>query len=82
MVNFTVDIEIDEEFLKVLQDYESGYTLDSEYFEALDKQDIENEIIYRGGLLEGGFYQHYPLSPTEKGYMVLELIKNKKFSIK
>jgi hypothetical protein len=37
-----------------------------------DKQNIEKEMYWDLGLLEGGFYQHYPLSPTPLGRFILE----------
>ena len=66
-MKFTSEIEIDDEYLKVLLDDRNGYELNDEYFNLTDKQDIEYEMLYNEGLLEGGFYQHYPLSPTPLG---------------
>lgn len=69
---FKTEIEIDDEHLKVLLDYHNGYDLDDEYFNLLDRQDIEHEMCYEKGLLEGGFYQHYSLSPTDLGRLILD----------
>lgn len=70
-MNFLSEIEIDDEHLKVLLDYQNRYDLDDEYFNLMDKQDIEKEMLYDEGLLEGGFYEHYPLSPTRLGHFIL-----------
>lgn len=67
------EIEIKNEHLKVLLDYHNGYELDDEYFNLMDRQDIEEEMHYNEGLLEGGFYQCYPLSPTPLGRFILDL---------
>lgn len=72
-MKFSADIEVDDEFLEVLLDCHKNYSLDSEYFEMGNKQDIEKEMVWDEGLLEGGFYQHYPLSPTPVGRMILDL---------
>ena len=77
-MKFVSEIEIDEEHLKVLLDYHNGYELNDEYFNLTDKQHIEEEMYWRKGLLEGGFYKHYPLSPTPLGSFILSLY-NKKF---
>ena len=71
-MKFTSEIEIDEQHLKVLLDYQNRYDLDDEYFNLTDKQSIEKEMYWDLGLLEGGFYQHYPLSPTPLGRFILE----------
>jgi hypothetical protein len=71
-MKFTSEIEIDEQHLKVLLDYQNRYELDDEYFNLTDKQNIEKEMYWDLGLLEGGFYQHYPLSPTPLGRFILE----------
>jgi hypothetical protein len=71
-MKFTSEIEIDEQHLKVLLDYQNRYDLDDEYFNLTDKQNIEKEMYWDLGLLEGGFYQHYPLSPTPLGRFILE----------
>jgi hypothetical protein len=71
-MKFTSEIEIDEQHLKVLLDYQNRYDLDDEYFNLTDKQDIEKEMYWDLGLLEGGFYQHYPLSPAPLGRFILE----------
>lgn len=74
-MRFQCEIEIDDEHLQVLVDYHNGYSLDSEYFEMTGRQDVENEMYM---YLEGGFYQHYPLSPTPLGQFVLDkYLKNK-----
>ena len=70
-MKFTSEIEIDDEYLKVLLDDRNGYELNDEYFNLTDKQDIEYEMLYNEGLLEGGFYQHYPLSPTTLGRFII-----------
>ena len=76
-MKFTSEIEIDDEHLKVLLDYHSGYELNDEYFNLTDKQEIEREMCYDVGLLEGGFYQHYPLEPTGLGRFILsQYLKN------
>jgi len=76
-MKFVSEIEIDDEYLKVLMDYVNNYELDSEYFELTDKQDIEREM-YNLGFLEGGFYQHYPLSPTPLGkFIIQQFLKTK-----
>jgi hypothetical protein len=72
-MKFKAEIEIKNEHLKVLLDYHNQYWLDDEYFNLMDRQDIEEEMTYKEGLLEGGFYQHYPLSPTPLGSFILEL---------
>ena len=72
-MKFKAEIEIHHEHLKVLLDYHNRYELDDEYFNLMDRQDIEEEMTYKEGLLEGGFYQHYPLSPTPLGSFILEL---------
>lgn len=76
-MKFVSEIEIDDEHLKVLLDYDNGYDLNDEYFNLTNKQDIEQEMYWDLGLLEGGFYQHYPLSPTSMGRFILERYKNK-----
>lgn len=76
-MKFKTEIEIDEEHMKVLIDYQNGYDLDDEYFNVADKQDIEKEMYWDLGLLEGGFYQHYPLSPTPLGRFILEQYKKR-----
>ena len=64
-MKFISEIEIEQEYLDVLIDYyEKRYDLDDEYFNLTDKQEIEREMCYELELLEGGFYQNYPLSPT------------------
>ena len=70
-MKFTSEIEIDDEYLKVLLDDRNGYELNDEYFNLTDKQDIEYEMLYNEGLLEGGFYQHYPLSTTPLGRFII-----------
>ena len=72
-MKFKAEIEIHHEHLKVLLDYHNGYSLDDEYFNLMDRQDIEEEMCYKEGLLESGFYQHYPLSPTPLGRFILDL---------
>lgn len=72
-MKFKAEIEIKNEHLKVLLDYHNGYSLDDEYFNLMDRQDIEEEMAYNEGLLDGGFYQHYPLSPTPLGRFILDL---------
>jgi len=72
-MKFIAEIEIKEEHLKVLLDYHNNYNLDDEYFNLMDRQDIENEMCYTEFLLDGGFYQHYPLSPTPLGHFILDL---------
>ena len=55
-MKFNTEIEIDDEHLEVLYDYHKGHRLDSEYFEILEKQDIEMEIMcgeYAYSLHEG-----------------------------
>jgi hypothetical protein len=74
---FTSEIEIDQEHLKVLLDYQNGYTLDSEYFITMGKEQIEEEMCWKKGLLEGGFYKHYPLDPTSLGRFILELYNSR-----
>ncbi len=74
-MKFNAEITIDDEHLDVLLDYDKGYTLDSEYFIATGRELIESEMFE---LIEGGFYSHYPLSPTPLGYFILKLWKNKK----
>ena len=71
-MKFISEIEIDDEHLKVLLDYHNGYNLDDEYFNLTDKQDIEKEMMWDMALITGGFYQHYPLSPTILGRFILE----------
>ena len=71
-MKFLSEIEIDDEHLKVLLDYQNGYSLDDEYFNLTDKQEIEEEMSWKTGLLDGGFYQHYPLTPTILGQFILE----------
>lgn len=71
-MKFLSEIEIDDEHLKVLLDYRNGYSLDDEYFNLTDKQEIEKEMLYEKGLLDDGFYQHYPLAPTILGQFILE----------
>ena len=71
-MKFVSEIEIDEEHLKVLLDYHNRYDLDGDYFEFTNRQDIEMEMYNSCGLLEGGFYQHYPLSPTPLGSFILK----------
>tara|TARA_R110000868_G_scaffold177798_3_gene416918 strand:+ start:783 stop:1022 length:240 start_codon:yes stop_codon:yes gene_type:complete len=71
-MKFTTEIEINEEHLKVLLDYHNNYDLDDEYFNLTDKQDVEHEMCYELSLLEGGFYQHYPLSPSQLGRFILD----------
>ncbi len=76
---FENKIEIDDEHLKVLLDYHNGYSLDDEYFNLTDKQDIEHEMYWKNNLLEGGFYEHYPLSPSVLGSFILDqYLKTKK----
>jgi hypothetical protein len=77
-MKFLAEIEIADEHLKVLMDYHNHYDLDDEYFNLMDRQDIEEEMNYNLGLLEGGFYQHYPLSPTAIGSFILELYLKQK----
>lgn len=72
-MKFTAEIEIKDEYLEVLMDYQKGYTLDDEYFNLHDRQDIEREMTYDEGLLDGGFYCHYPLYPTGQGQLILDL---------
>lgn len=84
-MKFKAEIEIKNEHLKVLLDYHNGYSLDDEYFNLMDRQDIEEEMAYNEGLLDGGFYQHYPLSPTPLGRFILDLYlkhKDKKLTKK
>ncbi len=76
-MKFTTEIEIDDEHLKVLLDHDNGYDLNDEYFNLTGKQDIEWEMLYDLGLLEGGFYQHYPLSPSSVGRFILKQYKLK-----
>lgn len=76
-MKFISEIEIEEEYLKVLLDYHNGYTLDDEYFILTNGEDIENQMQWDEGLLEGGFYQHYPLSPTPLGRFILNQYLNK-----
>lgn len=71
-MKFNSEIEIDDEHLKVLLDYHNGYDLDDEYFNLTDKQEIEREMNWDEGLIEGGFYQPYPLSPTPLGRFILD----------
>lgn len=78
-MKFTCEIEIDDEYLEVLLDYEKGYALDSEYFITTGREEIEYQMSSGlNPILEGGFYQHYPLSPTGWGYFVLNQYKNRK----
>lgn len=70
-MKFNTEIEIDDEHLNVLLDYKNGYELDDEYFNLSDKQEIEQEMC-DNDLLEGGFYQHYPLFPTPLGRFILK----------
>lgn len=79
-MEFSGEIEIDQEHLDVLMDYCNDYSLDSEYFELQDKQDIENEMTNLG-LLDGGFYQHYPLSPTPLANLIVNLYRRKNVKI-
>jgi hypothetical protein len=72
-MKFKAEIEIKNEHLKVLLDYHNGYELNDEYFNLMDRQDIEHEMHYTEGLLDGGFYQCYPLSPTPLGQFILDL---------
>jgi hypothetical protein len=77
-MKFISEIEIEQEYLDVLIDhYEKRYDLDDEYFNLTDKQEIEREMCYELGLLDGGFYQHYPLSPTALGSFIYELYKKR-----
>jgi hypothetical protein len=71
-MKFLSQIEIADDHLQVLIDYQNGYYLDDEYFNLHDKQELEREMSWELGLLEGGFYQHYPLSPTPLGQFILE----------
>ena len=75
-MKFKSEIEIDDEHMQVLLDYMNNYELNDEYFNLTNKQEIEKEMCYEKGLLEGGFYQHYPLSPTPLEYFILEQYKN------
>jgi hypothetical protein len=77
-MKFISEIEIDDEHLNVLLDYASGYDLNDEYFNLTDKQEIEKEMLWEKGLLESGFYQHYPLTPTILGGFILEQYKKRK----
>jgi hypothetical protein len=78
-MKFISEIEINDEHLNVLTDYFNGYDLDDEYFNLTNNlQEIESEMVYDKCLLEGGFYQHYPLQPTLLGRFIFELYKNKK----
>ena len=70
-MKFISEIEIDNEHLNVLLDYHKGYELNDEYFNLTDKQEVEREMCYDVGLLEGGFYQQYPLEPTGLGRFIL-----------
>jgi|LakMenEpi03Aug12_release.lakeMendotaPanAssembly.Ray.scaffolds.fasta_scaffold3227230_1 hypothetical protein len=72
---FKTEIEIDDAYLAVLLDYHNNYDLDDEYFNLTDKQEIEREMINEG-LIDGGFYQHYPLSPTPLGRFILDQYNN------
>lgn len=72
-MKFKAEIEIHHEHLKVLFDYHNKYELNDEYFNLMNRQDIEEEMVWKLGLLEGGFYQHYPLQPTRLGSFILEL---------
>lgn len=76
-VTFTSKIEIDEEHLKVLLDYHGGYDLNDEYFNLTDRQEIEKEMLWESGLLQSGFYHHYPLSPSQLGSFILEQYLNR-----
>lgn len=71
-MKFTSVIEIDDEHLQVLLDYHNGYELSDEYFNLTDKQDIEHQMCWEIGLLDSGFYQHYPLQPSELGRFILK----------
>lgn len=71
-MKFLSEIEIDDEHLQVLLDYSNGHDLDDEYFNLTDKQEIEREMLWVLGLLEGGFYQHYPLFPSQLGNFILD----------
>mgnify|MGYP003490691209 CR=1 FL=1 len=78
-MKFIAEIEIEQECLDVLIDhYERGYDLDDEYFNLTDKQEIEREMRDDLGLLDGGFYQHYPLTPTNLGSFIYKLYKERK----
>lgn len=72
-MKFTAEIEIDDEPLQVLLDYQKNYDLDDEYFNLHDRQELEREMVWELGLLEGGFYRHYPLTPTPVGQFILDL---------
>ena len=76
-MKFISEIEIDDEHLNVLLDYDNGYDLNDEYFNLTDKQEIEKEMSWEMGLLEGGFYQRYPLTPTELGRFILKQYKKR-----
>jgi hypothetical protein len=76
-MKFTCEIEIDDEHLNVLLDYSKGYDLDDEYFNLTDRQELEREMIWEKAFLKGGFYQHYPLTPTDMGQFILEQFKKK-----
>ena len=71
-MKFISEIEIDDEYLKVLSDYFNGYELDDEYFNLTNSQEVEREMLYEKSLLEGGFYQHYPLEPTPLGKFIFQ----------
>jgi len=77
-MKFTSEIEIKDEHLDVLLDYLfEKYDLDDEYFNLFDRQDTEHEML-NGGLLQGGFYQHYPLYPTDLGNFILHCYRKSK----
>lgn len=76
-MKFISEIEIEDEHLEVLLDYQNGYDLDDEYFNLNNKQDIEKEMYWDLGLLESGFYQHYPLTPTPLGRFILSQYNKK-----
>jgi len=72
-MKFKAEIEIKNEHLKVLLDYHNGYELNDEYFNLMDRQNIEEEMAWNEVLLKGGFYNRYPLIPTPLGQYILDL---------
>lgn len=72
-MKFSREIEVDDLIMKVLLDCNNGILIDSQYIIQNGFEANEYEL---DEYLEGGFYKHYPLSPTPLGYFIIKLFLN------
>lgn len=71
-MKINVEIDVDDDIYEVLKDYANGYTIDSDYIISTGREVSEMELW---PYLHGGFYDHYPLSSTELGSLIIDQIK-------